>query len=98
MDRLGLFLLTAVSCFAQADRYITVNGIRIHYLDWGNESKPAFLMLHGIGRVAHTFDHIAPQFKNDYHVLAIDMRGHGDSGWSPEGAYLVEDYVPADVN
>ena len=93
--RLATLLLAAAACFAQspADRYITVNGLRIHYLDWGNESKPAFIMLHGIGRVAHTFDHLAPQFRNDYHVLAIDMRGHGDSGWSPEGAYLVEDYV-----
>ena len=75
------------------DRYITVNGIRLHYLDWGSAGKQPFIMLHGISRVAHQFDHLAPRFKNDYHVIAIDMRGHGDSGWSPEGAYLVEDYV-----
>ena len=75
------------------DRYIVVNGIRLHYLDWGSNGKPPFIMLHGISRVAHQFDHLAPHFKNDYHVMAIDMRGHGDSGWSPEGAYLVEDYV-----
>jgi pimeloyl-ACP methyl ester carboxylesterase len=49
-------------------------------------------MLHGISRIAHQFDHIAPLFNHDYHVMAIDMRGHGDSGWSPQGAYLVEDY------
>jgi pimeloyl-ACP methyl ester carboxylesterase len=75
------------------DKFITVNNLRIHYLDWGSPDKQPFIMLHGIGRVAHSFDHIAPTFKNDYHVMAIDMRGHGDSGWSPEGAYLVEDYV-----
>ncbi len=74
------------------DKYIEVNGIRLHYLDWGTDGKPPFLMLHGIGRIAHQFDHIAPVFNRDYHVFAIDMRGHGDSGWSPEGAYLVEDY------
>jgi esterase len=78
---------------AYVDKFVTVNGLRIHYLDWGAAGKPTFIMLHGIGRVAHSFDHIAPQFNSDYHVLAIDMRGHGDSGWSPEGAYLVEDYV-----
>jgi pimeloyl-ACP methyl ester carboxylesterase len=50
-------------------------------------------MLHGISRVAHQFGHIAPHFLKDYHVIAIDMRGHGDSDWSPEAAYLVEDYV-----
>jgi esterase len=75
------------------DRFVTVNGIRLHYLDWGNQDKPPFIMLHGISRVAHQFDHIAPHFRDNYHVMAIDMRGHGDSGWSPEGAYLVEDYV-----
>jgi esterase len=75
------------------DRYIVVNGLRLHYLDWGSETRPPFIMLHGISRVAHQFDHIAPNFTSNYHVMAIDMRGHGDSAWSPEGAYIVEDYV-----
>jgi pimeloyl-ACP methyl ester carboxylesterase len=65
----------------------------IHYLEWGSPAKPAMILLHGIARHAHTFDHIAPDLARDFHVLAVDMRGHGDSGWSPEGAYLVEDYV-----
>ena len=76
-----------------ADRFVTVNGLRIHFLDWGAEGKPPLIMLHGIGRVAHTFDHIAPHFAPNYHVMAVDMRGHGDSGWDPKGAYLVEDYT-----
>jgi pimeloyl-ACP methyl ester carboxylesterase len=76
-----------------ADRFVTVNGLRIHFLDWGAEAKPPLIMLHGIGRVAHTFDHIAPHFAPNYHVMAVDMRGHGDSDWDPKGAYLVEDYT-----
>lgn len=75
------------------DRFITVNGLRLHYLDWGSDTKPPFIMLHGISRVAHQFDHIAPHFTANYHVIAIDMRGHGDSEWSPAGDYLVQDYV-----
>jgi pimeloyl-ACP methyl ester carboxylesterase len=75
------------------DKFITVNGLRLHYLDWGNESRPPLLMVHGIGRVAHTFDHIAPSFTGDYHVIAIDMRGHGDSAWDPDAHYLVEDHA-----
>jgi len=89
--------LMFVAMFVQApqpvDRFVTVSGMRIHYLDWGSPEKPPLIMLHGIGRVAHTFDHIAPHFASKYHVMAIDMRGHGDSGWDPMGAYLVEDYV-----
>jgi pimeloyl-ACP methyl ester carboxylesterase len=78
---------------APADRFATVNGLRLHYLEWGAPTKPSMILLHGIAKHAHTFDHLAVDFARDYHVLAIDMRGHGDSGWSPEGAYLVEDYV-----
>jgi pimeloyl-ACP methyl ester carboxylesterase len=81
------------STAAYTDRFITVNGLRLHYLDWGNPQKPPFVMLHGISRLVHQFDHLAPQFKDEFHVMAIDMRGHGDSAWSDEGAYLVEDYV-----
>lgn len=93
-----LTVLLAAGMFAQAqqptDRFATVNGLRLHYLDWGgDEGKQPFLMLHGISRVAHTFDHIAPAFLDRFRVIAIDMRGHGDSDWSPEGNYLVEDYA-----
>jgi esterase len=75
------------------DRYLTVNGLPIHYQDWGTKGKQPFVMLHGIARTSHSFDHIAPRFARDYHVIAMDLRGHGDSGWHPDGAYLVEDYV-----
>ena len=70
-----------------------VNGLRLHYLEWGSSAKPPIILLHGIARHAHTFDHLAVDFARDHHVIALDMRGHGDSGWSAEGAYLVEDYV-----
>ena len=75
------------------DRYATVNGLRLHYLDWGNSTRPPLIMLHGIGRLAHTFDHIAPRFTDRFHVIAVDMRGHGDSDWDSAAAYLVEDYT-----
>ena len=75
------------------DRYVTVNGLRIHYLDFGGDGKQPLIMLHGIGRVAHTFDRVASHFNQNYHVMAVDMRGHGDSDWDPKAAYLVEDYV-----
>jgi pimeloyl-ACP methyl ester carboxylesterase len=76
-----------------ADRFAVTTGLRLHYLEWGDPAKPAMILLHGIARHAHTFDHIAAGFARDYRVIALDMRGHGDSAWSPEGAYLVQDYV-----
>src|SRR5688572_22867864 len=53
-----------------AERFVIVNGLRIHYLDWGNPEKPPLILLHGIARVAHTFDHIAPALRDRYHVIA----------------------------
>src|SRR3979409_517774 len=83
---LSVWVSAALSQATQpADRFITVNGLRLHYLDWGNDTKPPMILLHGIGRVAHTFDHLAPHFSSNYHVMAVDMRGHGDSGWDPQG-------------
>jgi len=82
----------AVGAAAPSDRFLTVNGLRLHLVDWGGTGPP-LILLHGIARHAHTFDHIAPELGRKYHVLALDMRGHGDSAWSAEGAYLVEDYV-----
>src|SRR5215813_337628 len=80
---------------AQRDLFVTVNGLRLHVVETGGAStgRPAIILLHGIARHAHTFDHVARDFARTYRVLAVDMRGHGDSGWSPEGAYLVQDYV-----
>ena len=90
---LALALTAAAQQKAYTDRFVSVNGLRLHYLDWGNAGKPPLIMLHGIGRDAHSFDHIAAQFSSDYHVIAVDLRGHGDSAWHPGGAYLVEDLV-----
>ena len=74
------------------DRFLDVNGLRIHYVDWGGNAKP-LVMVHGLDRVARTFDHLAVRLSPAYRVIAIDMRGHGDSGWDPKGRYLVEDHV-----
>jgi pimeloyl-ACP methyl ester carboxylesterase len=88
------FALAAGDAGAQpVDRDITVNGLRIHYLDWGANGRQPLVLLHGIARVAHTFDHLAPHFTANYHVIAVDMRGHGDSAWDPAGGYVVEDYA-----
>ncbi len=75
------------------DRFVTVNGLRIHYLDWGTAGRQPFVLIHGLDRTAHTFDHLAPHLAARYHVLAFEMRGHGDSGWDPGGRYLVEDHA-----
>ena len=75
-----------------ADRFVTVNGLRLHYLDWGGTGRP-LILVHGLDRHAHTFDHVAPHFRLRFGVIAVDMRGHGESAWDPDARYMVEDYV-----
>ena len=78
---------------APTDRFLMVGSLRMHYVDWGNPLAPPLVMVHGLDRVAHTFDHVAPHFRARFHVIALDMRGHGDSGWDPAGRYQVEDHA-----
>lgn len=75
------------------DRFVEVNGINLHYLEWGNTDCPTILMLHGISQQAHSWDFISLPLSVDYRVIALDQRGHGDSGWSPNGNYSTDIYV-----
>jgi esterase len=78
------------------DHFVTVNGLRLHYLDYGHSAGPPLLLLHGLSGHAHTFDAVAPHLVDRYHVLSLDVRGRGDSDWAPDGDYGFPAYV-ADV-
>jgi len=67
---------------------VKVNGIRLHYLDWGGNGT-VLLFLTGLGNSAHIYDKFAPRFIDKFHVLALTRRGHGDSDY-PETAYDVD--------
>ncbi|MBI4339792.1 MAG: alpha/beta hydrolase [Chloroflexi bacterium] len=75
------------------DRFVQANGLRLHYLDWGNDGAPALLMLHGANNNAHVWDSVAGKLADRYHVLALDQRGRGDSDWSPDADYYTDAYV-----
>lgn len=72
------------------DKCVQVNGLRLHYRDFGSEGRPVLLFLHGLTGNAHCFDHVAPEFVATHHVLALDFRGHGDSEWHGEGDYAFQ--------
>jgi len=74
-------------------RYIHANGVRLHLLDYGGEGKRPLLCLHGGGAHAHWFDFVASAFTPDFHVLALDQRGHGDSAWAEPPEYGYDAFV-----
>ncbi len=75
------------------DKTVNVNGISLHYLDWGNEGKPKVLLLHGLRGHSHSWDDVSAEFCQDFHVLALDQRGRGESDWAPGGDYSSESFV-----
>ena len=64
--------------------YASVNGIRLHYLDWGGDGE-ALIFLTGPGCSAHLFDHIASRFTDSFRVLALTRRGQGPSDYPTSG-------------
>ena len=67
------------------EKHVTVNGVRLRYLDWGTEGKMPLVCLHGHTGQAHIWDEFAEAMRDDYHVLTVDQRGHGDSEWASTG-------------
>jgi pimeloyl-ACP methyl ester carboxylesterase len=63
------------------DRYVRVGGLKLHVQDYGTAGKPQMLCVHGSAAHAHWFDFVASGLTDEYHVLALDQRGHGDSEW-----------------
>lgn len=67
--------------------------LRLHYVDWGNEGAPPLLMVHGGRDHCRNWDWVVQELRNDYHIIAPDLRGHGDSEWSIGGNYGPTDFV-----
>jgi esterase len=72
---------------------LTVDDLRLHYLDWGNAGAPPVVCIHGYTSSAQVFNAPARHFQNRCHMIAPDVRGHGESAWSPAGAYQYNDQV-----
>jgi pimeloyl-ACP methyl ester carboxylesterase len=73
--------------------YFYSQRLKLHYVDWGNQDKPLMVLLHGGRDHARNWDHVAPLFRADYHIIAPDLRGHGDSEWARGSEYSMIEYV-----
>ena len=61
--------------------------LRLHYVDWGNEGAPILILVHGGRDHCRSWDWVAQELRDDWHIIAPDLRGHGDSAWSSDGEY-----------
>jgi pimeloyl-ACP methyl ester carboxylesterase len=63
---------------AHKSGFVTANGIRLNYLDWGG-SAPVLIFIHGLQDNPHIYDDLAPAFTDRFRVIAYARRGHGMS-------------------
>jgi pimeloyl-ACP methyl ester carboxylesterase len=84
---------TALDSAGPTSRIYFSQRLRLHYVDWGNPGAPPLLLVHGGRDHCRNWDWVAQALRHDWHVLAPDLRGHGDSQWSPDGSYSVAAYI-----
>jgi pimeloyl-ACP methyl ester carboxylesterase len=79
--------LEPISHFFYSDR------LKLQFWDWGTEGKPPLVLVHGGLDHARNWDWVARALRNDYHVYALDLRGHGNSAWAPGAMYTLAEHV-----
>jgi pimeloyl-ACP methyl ester carboxylesterase len=67
--------------------------LRLNYVDWGNPEAPPLILLHGGRDHCRNWDWVAQRLCNDWHVIAPDLRGHGDSQWADAGGYGIDGFI-----
>ena len=67
--------------------------LRLHYVAWGDRDAPPLLLIHGGRDHCRNWDWVAQELRDDYYIIAPDLRGHGDSEWLVGGSYNQIDYV-----
>ena len=74
------------------DELIELRDLRFHYRDWASKTPgaPDLVLLHGLTGHARSWDAFAEAMTDRYRVLALDQRGHGETGWAPADQYGIE--------
>jgi pimeloyl-ACP methyl ester carboxylesterase len=83
----------AESLIGPTSHYFYSQRLKLHYVDWGSHDKPPLLLIHGGRDHARNWDWVAQDLRHDFHIVAPDLRGHGDSQWSIGGMYAMIDYT-----
>jgi esterase len=72
---------------------LEARGLSFHYVEWGEPSSPAMVLLHGLSSHCRLWDTFAGSMQARYHVLGVDQRGHGDTSWPSTPHYATDDFV-----
>ena len=73
-------------------KFTEVQGIKLHYLEWGETGKPDLLLVHAWTSFASSWSTVAEYFRGRFHIVAPDLRGHGESD-KPQTGYRLRDFT-----
>src|SRR5258708_18173524 len=73
-------------------KFTEVQGIKLHYLEWGETGNPDLLLVHGWTSFASSWSTVAEYFRGRFHIGAPDLRGHGESD-KPQTGYRLRDFT-----
>jgi pimeloyl-ACP methyl ester carboxylesterase len=76
-----------------ASHYFYSDRLKLQFWDWGTNGKPVLILVHGSRDHARSWDWIARALRDDYHVYALDLRGHGNSAWAPGALYSPAEHI-----
>ena len=79
--------------FPPRANFVVINQLKLHYIEWGSETDDKVLLLHGLTGCAASWTPLANHLAEGKHVLALDLRGHGDSQWPRLDNYTTQDFV-----
>jgi pimeloyl-ACP methyl ester carboxylesterase len=74
-------------------RFITIDNLKLHYLEWGDSGKPVLLFLHGLSGCAFDWVYTAGFLQDTFRCIALTNRGHGDSQWAEVSRYTFQDFA-----
>ncbi len=67
--------------------------LKLQFWDWGQDGKPALVLVHGGLDHARNWDWVARSLREHFHVYALDLRGHGNSAWAPGALYSIAEHI-----
>ncbi len=67
--------------------------LKLQFWDWGQDGKPALVLVHGGLDHARNWDWVARSLRERFHVYALDLRGHGNSAWAPGALYSIAEHI-----
>ena len=73
--------------------WVSRDGLRLHYVEWGAPSAPTIIALHGLRSFAYTWEPVALPLAERFRIVALDQRGRGRSDWDPQRRYHASEYV-----